>query len=124
MEADEALAKLKREYPEIELHILEEALRNNDFDFRRTSEALRVSRDPHQHPDYCNERILSMFNLFKLQARFYNEEAGIPQEESLWTSLAAPFGTPSVPQTSKANTSDWDLVSFFLCPPSRLCFFI
>jgi len=51
MEADEALAKLKREYPEIELHILEEALRNNDFDFRRTSEALRVSTtlQLHQH---------------------------------------------------------------------------
>ena len=49
MEADEALAKLKRQYPEIELHILEEALRNNGFDFSAADSYLKVRRTAQQH---------------------------------------------------------------------------
>lgn len=49
MEADEALAKLKRQYPEIELHILEEALRNNGFDFSAADSYLKVRGEAQQH---------------------------------------------------------------------------
>ena len=42
MDAEEALAKLKAEYPEIEERVIHEALRNNDYDYRRASESIRV----------------------------------------------------------------------------------
>lgn len=44
MDAEEALIKLKKDYPEIDEGILLEALRNNDYDYRRANEAIRVRR--------------------------------------------------------------------------------
>ncbi len=42
MEAEEALLKLKGTFPELAEHILQEALLNNDNDYLRASEYLRV----------------------------------------------------------------------------------
>ncbi len=42
MEAD-ALRQLRKTYPELEEHVLEEALRNSDWDVQRATDALRVS---------------------------------------------------------------------------------
>ena len=47
MDTELLVAKLRKEFPEIEEHVIQEALRNNDFDFRRASEALRVSDTLH-----------------------------------------------------------------------------
>ncbi len=44
MDSEEALAKLKAEYPEIEERVIHEALRSNDYDYRRASESIRVRR--------------------------------------------------------------------------------
>lgn len=42
MEAEEALLKLKATFPELAEHVLQEALLNNDNDYKRASESLRV----------------------------------------------------------------------------------